>query len=134
MRQVFPQPPMVAFRRVKNNKDILHVVHKKYNNIIYNKPNKCEPCGENCALCKHIRDRPFNLKGGGGLWFFVSFRTFFSENTRVGIFFFCHEKRKFFFQNLTLDYIFFLHQNQNLFFSNIGNQNIFLEKNHNPPV
>ena len=28
---------------------------------------------------------------------------------------------------------FFLHQHQNIFFSNIGNQNIFLEKNHNPP-
>ena len=28
----------------------------------------------------------------------------------------------------------FLHQNQNIFFSNIGNQNIFLEKNHNPPL
>ena len=30
---------------------------------------------------------------------------------------------------------FFLHQNQNIFYSNIGNQNIFLEKNHNhlPP-
>jgi hypothetical protein len=27
---------------------------------------------------------------------------------------------------------FFLHQKQNIFFSNIGNQNIFLEKNHNP--
>ena len=35
----------------------------------------------------------------------------------------------------TLNHIilFFLHQNQNIFFSNIGNQNIFLEKNHNPP-
>jgi hypothetical protein len=31
------------------------------------------------------------------------------------------------------DYFFFLHQNQNIFFSNIGNQNIFLEKNHNHP-
>ena len=33
----------------------------------------------------------------------------------------------------TLNHIilFFLHQNQNIFFSNIGNQNIFLEKNHN---
>ena len=29
--------------------------------------------------------------------------------------------------------VFFIHQNQNIFFSNIGNQNIFLEKNHNPP-
>jgi hypothetical protein len=29
----------------------------------------------------YVRDRPFNLKGGG-LWFFVSFRDFFS-NTRL---------------------------------------------------
>ena len=80
-----------------------------------------------------IRDRPFNLKGG--LWFFVSFRIFFSDNTRVRIFII-------FVQNLTLGYmtktlnqiIFsFLHQNQNIFFSNIGNQNIFLEKKPYPP-
>jgi hypothetical protein len=32
----------------------------------------------------------------------------------------------------TLNQIFFPPQNQNIFFSNIGNQNIFLEKNHNP--
>ena len=79
---------------------------------------------------------------GGGLWFFVSFRIFFSDSTRVRIYFFCRVKREFFFLNLTLDYMtktlnqiifFFLHQNQNIFFSNIGNQNIFLEKNHNPP-
>ena len=93
----------------------------------------------------HIRDRPFNLKGGGGLWFFASLRIFFSENTRVRIFiFFVGRSAKFFFQNLTLGYMtktlnlnqnicFFLHQNQNIFFSNIGNQNIFLEKKHNPP-
>ena len=30
-----------------------------------------------------IRNRPFNLQGG--LWFFVSFRIFFSHNTRVRI-------------------------------------------------
>ena len=35
----------------------------------------------------HLRDRPFNLQGGG-LWFFVSFRNVFSDNTRVRIFFF----------------------------------------------
>jgi hypothetical protein len=34
-------------------------------------------------------------------------------------------------KNSESDYFFFLHQNQNIFFSNIGNQNIFLEKNHN---
>jgi hypothetical protein len=33
-----------------------------------------------------FRDRLFNLQGG--LWFFVSFRNFFSDNTRVRIFFF----------------------------------------------
>jgi hypothetical protein len=71
-----------------------------------------------------LRDRP-----GGGLWFFASFRIFFSDNTRVRIFIF-------FVQNSTLGYMtntlnqifFFLHQNQNIFFSNIGNQNICLEK------
>jgi hypothetical protein len=92
-------------------------------------------------LILHVRDRPFNLKGG--LWFFVSFRIFFSNNTRVRIFiFFCSAKREFFFQNATLGYMtktlnqiisFFLHQNQNIFFSNMGNKNIFLEKNHKPP-
>ena len=34
---------------------------------------------------KMLSDRPFNLKGG--LWFFVSFRIFFSDNTRGRIFF-----------------------------------------------
>ena len=57
--------------------------------------------------------------------------------------FFCRAEREFFFQNVTLVYMtktlnhiiyFFLHQNKNIFFSNIGNQNIFLEKNHNPPI
>ena len=61
---------------------------------------------------------------------------------RVIIFiFFVAQSAIFFLQKLTLGYmtktlkqIFFsLHQNQNIFFSNIGNQNICLEKNHNPP-
>ena len=38
-----------------------------------------------------LRDRPFNLKGGGGLGFFVSFRIFFWDNTRVRIFVFFPE-------------------------------------------
>ena len=98
-----------------------------------------------CRLTKTLsfRDRPFNLKGGEGLWFFVSFRNFFSDNTRVRIFFFLSRKARIFFQNGTVVYMtktlnqiifFILHQNQNIFFSNIGNQNIFLEKNHNPPL
>ena len=45
----------------------------------------------------------------------------------------------YFFPELNIDKnseseFFFLHQNQNIFFSNIGNQNIFLEENHNPPL
>jgi hypothetical protein len=64
-----------------------------------------------------------------GLRCFVSFRNFFSDNTRVRIIiFFVALSANFFFQNKTLGYFFFLHQNQNIFFSNIGNQNIVLEK------
>ena len=78
-------------------------------------------CYLHILVCSSLRDRPFNLKGG--LWFFVPFRIFFSDNTRVRILIL--------FQNLTLCYMtktlnqifFFLHQNQN----------IFLEKNHTPP-
>ena len=35
-------------------------------------------------------------------------------------------------KNSESDYFFFLHQNQNILFRNIGNQNICLEKKHNP--
>jgi hypothetical protein len=59
----------------------------------------------NYLRCKYFRERPFNLKGGA-LWFHVSFRIFFSDNTRVRIFiFFCRAKREFFFQNSTLGYM-----------------------------
>ena len=82
----------------------------------------------------HIRDWSFNLQGGGGYGFLFRSKIFFRTTREL--------EYLFFFQNLTLGYmtktlnkiiIFFLHQNQNIFFSNIGNQNIFLEKNHNPP-
>ena len=67
---------------------------------------------------------------------------FFSDNTRVRIFinfiarsanFFPEFHIRLYDKNSESDYFFFLHQNQNIFFSNIGNQNIFLEKNHNHP-
>ena len=93
-------------------------------------------------LTNVVRDRPFNLKGGGYGFLFRS-EIFFWTTQELEYLFFCHTKCEFFFQNLTLGYMtktlnqiifFFLHQNQNIFFSNIGNQNIFLEKNHNPPL
>jgi hypothetical protein len=93
---------------------------------------RCHLWSRNCLLLEHltlslvlsgcrIRDRPFNLKGGGDMVFcFV--RNFFPE-------FYIRLYDK----NSESDYFFFLHQNQNIFFSNIGNQNIFLEKNIIPP-
>jgi hypothetical protein len=46
--------------------------------------NSNKACDESGIYAKHFtnckqRDRPFNLKGG--LWFFVSFRIFSSDNT-----------------------------------------------------
>ena len=52
MKNVFQKPPILAFRRDKNLKDIL--VHKKHNNQFFRQPNKSEPCGLNCALCPYL--------------------------------------------------------------------------------
>ena len=94
-----------------------------------------------CPSC--LRDRPFILKGEGGMAFCFVQKFFFRTTQELEYFFFCRAKLEIFFQTLTLGYMtktlnqiifFFLHQNQNIFFSNIGNHNIFLEKNHNPPL
>ena len=83
-----------------------------------------------------IRDRPFNLKGGGGIWLFVSFINFF-RTAQEFEFFFSRTKRKFFFQNLTLGYItktlnqiiFFSSTKIRIFFSaTLGIRMFFLEK------
>ena len=67
-------------------------------------------------------DRPFNLKGGGGVWFFVSFRIFFFEQRELEYLFFLSRKAQKKFLISTLGYMtkilnqiifFFLHQNQN---------------------
>ena len=67
-----------------------------------------------------IRDRPFNLQGEGCYGFL--FHSEFSDNTRVRIFF-LSRKARIFFPKYNIRLFFFLHQNQNL----------FLEKKHNPP-
>ena len=83
-----------------------------------------------------------NCRGEGDYVYFFSFRYFFSDNTRVRIFFFVAQSAKFFFQNLTLGYvtktlnqIFFSSTKIRIFFSaTTKNQNIFfLGKNHTPP-
>jgi hypothetical protein len=44
-----------------------------------------------------VRDRPFNLQGGGGVWFFVSFRIFFRITRELEyLFFFVAQSAKFF--------------------------------------
>ena len=109
----------------------------QYCNSITRKP------GSMWHMSVRIRDRPFNLKGGGGGYGFL-FRSEFCFRTtqELEYLFFLSRGAQIFFQefnsrlydkNSESDYFFFLHQNQNIFFSNIGNQNIFLEKNHNPP-
>jgi hypothetical protein len=79
-----------------------------------------------CVYTINVRDQPFNLKGRGGLWFFVSFRIFFWS--RKGRTFFPEFNIRLYDKNSESDYFFFLHQNQNIFFSHIGNQNIFFRK------
>ncbi|XP_071153747.1 uncharacterized protein [Mytilus edulis] len=49
LKKIFPDPPIVAFKRDNNIKDIL--VHKKHNLLFYKQTNGCGPCGKNCALC-----------------------------------------------------------------------------------
>ena len=61
------------------------------------------------------------------MFFFISFRKLFSDNTRVRIFIFFEFNIMLYDKNSESDF-FFLHQNQNIFFSNIGNQNIFFRK------
>jgi hypothetical protein len=75
----------------------------------------------------NLRDRPFNLKGGG--YDFLFWSEFFFRTTQELEYFFLSRKNCF--QTLTLGYM-TKTLNQIIFFSNIGNQNILLEKTHSP--
>ncbi|KAK3108513.1 hypothetical protein FSP39_009615 [Pinctada imbricata] len=52
MREIFPIPSIIAFRRDKNIQDIL--VHKKHNSMFYKSSNGSEPCGKKCAICNYV--------------------------------------------------------------------------------
>ena len=81
------------------------------------------PCSETC-----LRDRSFNLKGGGYGFLFRS-ENFLRATQEVEYFYFFPEFNIRLYDKNSESYIFFfLHQIR------IGNQNIFLEKNHNPPL
>jgi hypothetical protein len=78
-----------------------------------------------------FRDRPFNLKEGGGYSFLFRSEICFRTTQELEYFFLSRKARNFFQEfnirlydkNSESNYFFFLHQNQN----------IFLEKNHNHP-
>jgi hypothetical protein len=88
----------------------------------------------------HLRDRPFNLQGGVGVWFFVSFRIFFRMTLDLEYLFIL--SREFFFQNSTLGYMsktlnqisFFPPQKSEYCFQpHWESEYFFRKKNHNPP-
>ena len=70
----------------------------------------------------------------GGYGFLFRSELLFRTTRELEYLFFPKFNIRLYDKNSELDYFFFLHQNQNIFFSNIGNQNIFLEKNYNPPL
>ena len=73
-----------------------------------------------------IRDRPFNLKGGGYGFLFRSEMFFRTTQELEYLLFLSRKARNFvpefnirlYDKNSESDYLFFLHQNQNIFFSN----------------
>ena len=90
-------------------------------------------CRTNCSACADYQPWTQKTKKMRTVMVFCFVQKFFSDNTRVRIFIV-------FVANLTLGYMttlwirlfFFSSTKIRFFFSNIGNQNIFLEKNHNP--
>ena len=57
-------------------------------------------CSTNKTDRHDIKDRPFKLEGGGGLWFFVSFRIFSSDNTIARILIFLSRAKHNFFSRI----------------------------------
>ena len=90
----------------------------------------------------NLRDRPFNLKGGGGYGFFFRSKFFFRTIQELE-YFFCRAIREFFFpefnirlydKNSESDYFFFPPPKSEYFFQqHWESEYFFLEKNHNPP-
>ena len=76
-----------------------------------------------------VRDRPFNLqRGGGGVWGFFSFRNYFSDNTRVRIFFFPEFNIRLYDKNSESDYYFFPPPKSEYFFQQHWESEYFFRK------
>jgi hypothetical protein len=53
MKEIFPNPPIAAFRRDNNLQDIL--VQKKHIKLFFQQPNSCAPCrSKKCAICPYV--------------------------------------------------------------------------------
>ena len=83
-----------------------------------------------------------HLTWRGGLWFFASFRNFFSDNTRVRLFIFFVALSAIFFSEFNIrlydknsesDYFFFPPPKSEYFFQQHWESEYFFRKNHNPP-
>jgi hypothetical protein len=92
---------------------------------------------------KRVRDRPFNLKGGGGYGILFRSEFFFSDNTRVRIFFLSREAQinflefniRLYDKNSESGYFFFPPPNSECFFQqHWESEYFFWKKNHNPPL
>ena len=97
---------------------------------------------EHSPIRRYFRDRPFNLKGGGGFMVFCFLqKIFFGQHKSWNIYFFCRAKREIFFKNLTLGYmtktlnqiIFFSSTKIRIFFSATLGIRIFFKKKNIPP-
>ena len=84
--------------------------------------------------CMCLRDRPFNLKGGGGgggLWFSVSFRFFFPKTFKY--LFFLSRKAQIFFPECNIR-LYDKNSESDYFFFPPPKAEYFFRKNHKPPL
>jgi hypothetical protein len=80
-----------------------------------------------------INDNNYIVRGGGYGYLFRS-EFFFWTTRELEFIFFPEFNIRLYNKNSESDYYFFPPPKSEYFFSNIGNQNIFLEKKHNPPL
>jgi hypothetical protein len=111
--------------------------HLKHNKYIFDIP---IPFCHNFYLSATLGTDHLTWRGGYG--FLFRSEIFFRTTQELKYYYFLSHKVQIFFpefnirlydKNSESDYYFFPPPKSEIFFSNIGNQNIFLEKNHNPP-
>ena len=115
LKNVFPTQPILAYKRDNNLQDIL--VHKKHNKMFFQKPQKCEPCGSNCALCPYLLNSETFTNHRGEIYNVRNYINCKTENVVYAIF--CNKCNTFIYVGETGDT---LYQRMLLNFSRIRNQ------------